>query len=1004
MPKIHPDRVGATPQTTVVDPNQVMKDIEAQADMAGVTKEDVRRAGWQMSDIADPYGPNPWAQKEEIEWNEFEQPPLADFISGVYNELILGVGEGVSELIPTIAQAAGNEGEWSKNWINNTSDWFEKQRVMYSDSAYKPVDTFADYFSGGKFWSTLGEGVGFVAALSLTRGLGSAAKATSFANRVKGFATGTTMMYGNIYDEAIEAGFEPKDAARMGLGIAGVVSLTEGAALEWVGKGATAWMPKTFVNSTFKRTLGESAELGSKDFWKTNKLFSKNLMDGLTKKEAKKVFREQSLIRAKMGVAQGTQGAAIEMGQEFSQTYIEGIGKELYDSLVTNTNNFDKMGFGEEDRKDWYTALGGEKVLDEAIYGGIIGGIIGGGMGAYSGIQNNIDTALGYIEGRVKKGDKKSLDKMYANVDKQLEKGKIDETEHNNIVTKLKDLEKYATQTKNLSIDDHKANHQLYETLRTQEEATLKMNDVFDEGDLPLVVTAAYQKNKERAEKVIAKQNEEAEAIIASKKPLTTSKQKFYEMQQGFLNLYADVFKNELTDEQFEERLSKVGIKSKENEQKVSDQQKSKEAKETIQKRKDGKTVSSVQKQETAIVKAKNAIKEAFELDDDFDLSEDQPGKMVNDEFIPDNLGEQMFNSINKTMKGERSDKEEASRLFKEYAKEVHPDKHTNEEAKAISEEIFKAMTIAKSKGKVNVLKKLKEKHAELIGEIKAVSSVQSEKEKISNATLSYEQVKGIEEKYGVKVEANIGKGGTVKYDVKPTKGSAKEGYQNVLFAEAAIQEMQKEEVSEKQKTTDASTPVERTSFTITQDGITTKYRTTKYLDGKRNVTEAFDEEQGVWVDAGHGKRSVEDIKAVFEEAGDKVEIGEKENYKEFANKKRWNGLTTDQKKRLDPERYAEETGTQEITDIDDEIKTVEDEIAYQKQSEHGDLSLVPGLESELETLKQKKDAIQKRKAEKVAVQEQAGTSQEVQRTQTKEEEQKEAIDAEVKAAMERFR
>jgi hypothetical protein len=578
---------GAVP----TDPNQVLKEVEVQAQQMGYNKEDIRRAGWHMHDIADPYGPNPWSQDEEVVWNEYEQPALTDFAAGVYNEMVLGLGEGLSELIPTVAQAAGSEGEWAKNWIDNTSEFFENQRVLYSDAAYKPVDTFSDYFSGGRFWSTLGEGVGFIGALALTRGR--AGGATGFGGKLRSFMTGTTMMYGNIYDEAIEAGFEAKDAARMGLGLAGVVSLTEGAALEWIGKGATSWMPKEFVTNTFKKTLAESAELGSKDFWKTQKLFSKNLLDGLSKKEQIKVLGETAKVKLKQGLAGGLRGGAIEFGQEFGQTYIEGIGKELYDSVVTNTDRFKDMGF-KGDPKDW--DLGGVEMLEEALFGGIIGGIIGGGMGAHAGIQNNVDTALGYIDKKVKKGDTKALNKMYAAVDKQLNKGKIDEEEHQNIVHKLKDLEKFATQTKNLNIDDYKANHQLYEVLREQERATQIMRETFDPADLPAVVAAAYNKNQERAQKVIDKHNDEAKFIVESKKPLTKSKQKFIDMQKGFMELYTDVFENNLTDEQFEKKLNKLGIKSKIDEESKQQKRAPGPIEEAEQVKQDDKPVSTVQK------------------------------------------------------------------------------------------------------------------------------------------------------------------------------------------------------------------------------------------------------------------------------------------------------------------------------------------------------------------------------------------------------------------------
>ena len=109
-----------------------------------------------------------------------------------------------------------------------------------------------------------------------------------------------------------------------------------------------------------------------------------------------------------------------------------------------------------------------------------------------------------------------------------------------------------------------------------------------------------------------------------------------------------------------------------------------------------------------------STISEVFGSESLFDFSENQEGSRTkNGEFIPDNLGEQLFNAINKTIKGEvvSTNKEEASALFRKYAKEVHPDKHQDELIKIISEKFFKAMTIAKEEGRVDTLKKLKVKY-----------------------------------------------------------------------------------------------------------------------------------------------------------------------------------------------------------------------------------------------------------------------------------------------------
>jgi len=113
---------------------------------------------------------------------------------------------------------------------------------------------------------------------------------------------------------------------------------------------------------------------------------------------------------------------------------------------------------------------------------------------------------------------------------------------------------------------------------------------------------------------------------------------------------------------------------------------------------------------ETSLQKVEQSIQKVFDdaQSELFDFSEEQKGKKVNGEFIPNNLGAQMFNAINKTLKGEVIDKAEAKKLFKEYSKEVHPDKHKDPLVKEVANKFFQAMTQARKQGRADVLKKLK--------------------------------------------------------------------------------------------------------------------------------------------------------------------------------------------------------------------------------------------------------------------------------------------------------
>lgn len=95
--------------------------------------------------------------------------------------------------------------------------------------------------------------------------------------------------------------------------------------------------------------------------------------------------------------------------------------------------------------------------------------------------------------------------------------------------------------------------------------------------------------------------------------------------------------------------------------------------------------------------------------DGNFDFSTSQPGKKTKSGFIPDNLGAQIFNAINKTMKGEGEtiDKIEAKIVFRELSKKLHPDKYIGDDIKEIAAEYFKKATEFKEKGNVTKLNEL---------------------------------------------------------------------------------------------------------------------------------------------------------------------------------------------------------------------------------------------------------------------------------------------------------
>ena len=87
--------------------------------------------------------------------------------------------------------------------------------------------------------------------------------------RMGSFLGGTSMMYGMVQEEALEAGLDRTSAARFALGVAGVVSLTEGAALEWIGKIPAKAIQKQVVKTAVRNNLKSGGKLPAEKLMKS---------------------------------------------------------------------------------------------------------------------------------------------------------------------------------------------------------------------------------------------------------------------------------------------------------------------------------------------------------------------------------------------------------------------------------------------------------------------------------------------------------------------------------------------------------------------------------------------------------------------------------------------------------------------------------------------------------------------------------------------------------------
>jgi len=140
-----------------------------------------------------------------------------------------------------------------------------------------------------------------------------------------------------------------------------------------------------------------------------------------------------------------------------------------------------------------------------------------------------------------------------------------------------------------------------------------------------------------------------------------------------------------------------------------------------------------------------SSTKETFgkeEFESSFDFNTGQPGKVIRGEFIPENLGSQIFNAINKVLNGKATkvDAVESEKLFRDYAKVVHPDMHQSPEAKIIGDAFFKAMVTAKEQNRVDLLKELKKKFDEELDTLNKLQELSEKTSDLQQATPTLQQ------------------------------------------------------------------------------------------------------------------------------------------------------------------------------------------------------------------------------------------------------------------------
>ena len=514
-----------------------------------------------------------------------DQDWSTDLIEGIYKTFVVNTIEGFGNLIPTVAQAFGagddeklsfeenaaknkKEKEWSSTWINAVSGFTKSISPRYSDKYYQERAD-GDLFSSRSIAVGLGEGLGFVGGIIFgggaiakgavkTIGLATAAKVgartTRNANRVGSFIMGTNLMYPMVYDEAIKAEIKPAHAARLALGIAGIVSMTEGAALEWMGKG----LVKPVLNKASKKVLQN--ELRSIGAIRT--------LDDAALETAKVVTGFGNSMRA-MGGAM-VEGSAIEMGQEFSQTYIEEGLKQTYDHIWGKGKTEHKGKFGADigfgpgstnsDKARWDT-------FKHASFGAMIGGIIGGGVpivGSHGRLMEQ-ETLYGFINQNIKQGKPKNIrkiDKLFSGVKDMAKRGVITEEMGVQATKHLTNMLGAAHVNNKLGINDGVASLQLYQMNALSKEITKEIDSKFKEDEnLTGAVAAAYRVNRDMGLKINEAINADMADMIENKENFGTNKTKFEKRLSSYQNLADSI--SEMSEEELDKALTDIKNDSK---------------------------------------------------------------------------------------------------------------------------------------------------------------------------------------------------------------------------------------------------------------------------------------------------------------------------------------------------------------------------------------------------------------------------------------------------------
>jgi len=494
------------------------------------------------------------------------QPAIQDFAESIYNSVV-GTVEGLAELPATIAIAAGSEDKFWTNWMDGVSNWADSAKATLSDEANKPL---TDDWSNINAWSaSIGQGLGFIG--SMLTGGGIAAKGASLigktgsslnrARQFGSFVSSTVSMTPDLYKQGVESGLSPANAARMALVISSIVSLTEGAALEYMGKAISKPVVTKAAKEAFDETLVQISKkkmLTAGDFDEAIKSTSMRLGD-----------------KMKAHLSKGFEGASVESTQEFSQTYIEEGMKQLYDTYVATNKKKGEGAYG-ADVMSWDT-------FNNAVAGGMVGGLIGGGLTMGGSLMSGAkgETLFSYVNNSLQTGDfDEKMKELGQKVSALNQQGKLgnDPKQIEEHVVKIKE---FIDRTKGLDIPSSAAKYQLFQMMDVEKQMSDQLLEKFSVTDeTHPVVAKAYKKNIKLAEQVSGYLNADMQKIIDDKLPVTKNREAFETTLGKYIGLYKTVMNGTATQEDIDAAIPKISYVAKEQLKETKKAEKTKETEE----------------------------------------------------------------------------------------------------------------------------------------------------------------------------------------------------------------------------------------------------------------------------------------------------------------------------------------------------------------------------------------------------------------------------------------